>query len=126
MGCLFIYLFVCRIDDFEFTPERAIFDLLGIELYHGWIVDPQVWIRKLYAAIPPFFFVSFSFNFVFVGLFCELSEFCSTYVLSFYFIRFFMGGILFSPLSLSLTCIGCVMLIQMQVYRTQYTKKHHT
>ncbi|XP_058105603.1 uncharacterized protein LOC131249056 isoform X2 [Magnolia sinica] len=30
-----------KIDDFEFTPERAIFDLLGIELYHGWIVDPQ-------------------------------------------------------------------------------------
>ncbi|XP_077248125.1 uncharacterized protein LOC143887817 [Tasmannia lanceolata] len=30
-----------KIDDFEFTRERAIFDLLGIELYHGWIVDPQ-------------------------------------------------------------------------------------
>ncbi|XP_068636289.1 uncharacterized protein [Aristolochia californica] len=30
-----------RIDDFEFTPECSIFDLLGIELYHGWIVDPQ-------------------------------------------------------------------------------------
>ncbi|KAL6006801.1 hypothetical protein ACLOJK_032296 [Asimina triloba] len=30
-----------KIDDFEFTPERAIFDLLGIELYHGWIIDPQ-------------------------------------------------------------------------------------
>ncbi|OVA00154.1 Protein of unknown function DUF544 [Macleaya cordata] len=29
------------IDDFEFTPERAIFDLLDIPLYHGWIVDPQ-------------------------------------------------------------------------------------
>lgn len=54
-----VYLFVCRIHDFEFTPERAIFDLLGIELYHGWIVDPQVWIRKLYAAIPPFFLFPF-------------------------------------------------------------------
>lgn len=32
----------CRIDDFEFTPECAIFDLLDIPLYHGWIVDPQV------------------------------------------------------------------------------------
>ncbi|XP_071698858.1 uncharacterized protein [Rutidosis leptorrhynchoides] len=30
-----------RIDDFEFTRECAIFDLLGISLYHGWIVDPQ-------------------------------------------------------------------------------------
>lgn len=33
----------CRIDDFEFTPECAIFDLLDIPLYHGWIVDPQVY-----------------------------------------------------------------------------------
>ncbi|XP_052209939.1 uncharacterized protein LOC127813172 [Diospyros lotus] len=30
-----------RFDDFEFTPECAIFDLLDIPLYHGWIVDPQ-------------------------------------------------------------------------------------
>lgn len=30
-----------RIDDFEFTPECAIFDLLDIPLYHGWIVDQQ-------------------------------------------------------------------------------------
>ncbi|KAK4365299.1 hypothetical protein RND71_016657 [Anisodus tanguticus] len=30
-----------RIDDFEFTCECAIFDLLDIPLYHGWIVDPQ-------------------------------------------------------------------------------------
>lgn len=34
--------FNCRIDDFEFTRECAIFDLLDIPLYHGWIVDPQV------------------------------------------------------------------------------------
>lgn len=33
----------CRISDFEFTPECAIFDLLDIPLYHGWIVDSQVW-----------------------------------------------------------------------------------
>ncbi|XP_047338515.1 ubiquitin carboxyl-terminal hydrolase MINDY-1-like [Impatiens glandulifera] len=30
-----------RIDDFEFTCECTIFDLLDIPLYHGWIVDPQ-------------------------------------------------------------------------------------
>lgn len=30
-----------KINDFEFTPECAIFDLLDIGLYHGWIVDPQ-------------------------------------------------------------------------------------
>ncbi|KAF7127158.1 hypothetical protein RHSIM_Rhsim11G0008100 [Rhododendron simsii] len=31
-----------RIHDFEFTPECAIFDLMDIPLYHGWIVDLQV------------------------------------------------------------------------------------
>ncbi|XP_025814155.1 ubiquitin carboxyl-terminal hydrolase MINDY-1-like isoform X1 [Panicum hallii] len=31
-----------KIDDFEFTQERAMFDLLDIPLYHGWIVDPQL------------------------------------------------------------------------------------
>ncbi|KAE8710823.1 hypothetical protein F3Y22_tig00110319pilonHSYRG00422 [Hibiscus syriacus] len=30
-----------RMDDFEFTRECAIYDLLDIPLYHGWIVDPQ-------------------------------------------------------------------------------------
>ncbi|KAD6453632.1 hypothetical protein E3N88_08356 [Mikania micrantha] len=30
-----------RINEFEFTRERAVFDLLGIPMYHGWIVDPQ-------------------------------------------------------------------------------------
>ncbi|XVE84200.1 hypothetical protein DITRI_Ditri16bG0151300 [Diplodiscus trichospermus] len=30
-----------RIDDYEFTRECTIFDLLDISLYHGWIVDPQ-------------------------------------------------------------------------------------
>ncbi|KAL1828411.1 hypothetical protein ACET3Z_006823 [Daucus carota] len=29
------------ITEFEFTRECAIFDLLDIPLYHGWIVDPQ-------------------------------------------------------------------------------------
>ncbi|XP_006038666.1 ubiquitin carboxyl-terminal hydrolase MINDY-1 isoform X1 [Alligator sinensis] len=27
--------------DFEYTPECIVFDLLGIPLYHGWLVDPQ-------------------------------------------------------------------------------------
>ncbi|KAL4572064.1 hypothetical protein LXL04_018833 [Taraxacum kok-saghyz] len=31
-----------RINDFELTRECAIFDLLDIPLYHGWIVDPHV------------------------------------------------------------------------------------
>ncbi|KAK1326238.1 hypothetical protein QJS10_CPA01g02405 [Acorus calamus] len=30
-----------KIDDFEYTSECAIFDLMDIGLYHGWIVDPQ-------------------------------------------------------------------------------------
>lgn len=30
-----------KINDFEFTRECAIFDLLDIGLYHGWIVDPE-------------------------------------------------------------------------------------
>ncbi|CAH2056751.1 unnamed protein product [Thlaspi arvense] len=34
---------IYRIGDFEFTRECAIFDLLDIPLYHGWIVDPQDW-----------------------------------------------------------------------------------
>lgn len=38
---------IFRIDDFEFTPECAIYDLLDIPLYHGWIVDPQVWFVSL-------------------------------------------------------------------------------
>ncbi|XP_036359134.1 dentin sialophosphoprotein isoform X2 [Octopus sinensis] len=29
------------VQDFEITPEYIIFDLLGISLYHGWLVDPQ-------------------------------------------------------------------------------------
>ena len=30
------------VKDFEYTPECIIFDLLGISLYHGWLVDPQL------------------------------------------------------------------------------------
>jgi len=29
------------VSHFEYTPECIIFDLLGIHLYHGWLVDPQ-------------------------------------------------------------------------------------
>ncbi|KAK2663460.1 hypothetical protein Ddye_002034 [Dipteronia dyeriana] len=34
-----------RIDDFEFTSECAIYHLLHISLYHGWIVDPS-WLLR--------------------------------------------------------------------------------
>lgn len=30
-----------RINGFEYTPELEIFDMLGINLVHGWLVDPQ-------------------------------------------------------------------------------------
>lgn len=29
------------ITDFEFTSELATFDLTGLRLVHGWLVDPQ-------------------------------------------------------------------------------------
>lgn len=29
------------VNDFEYTPECIIFDLLSIPLHHGWLVDPQ-------------------------------------------------------------------------------------
>uniref|UniRef100_A0A914UQZ2 Ubiquitin carboxyl-terminal hydrolase n=1 Tax=Plectus sambesii TaxID=2011161 RepID=A0A914UQZ2_9BILA len=29
------------ISDFEYTSECVVFDLLGIPLYHGWLIDPQ-------------------------------------------------------------------------------------
>lgn len=29
------------VGDFEFTPELLIFDVLNINLFHGWLVDPQ-------------------------------------------------------------------------------------
>ena len=28
-------------DHFEYTPEMIIFDLVGVHLYHGWLVEPQ-------------------------------------------------------------------------------------
>lgn len=30
-----------HIKDFEFTPECAVFDVVDIDLVHGWLVDPQ-------------------------------------------------------------------------------------
>eukprot|EP00743_Colponemidia_sp_Colp-15_P005197 GILK01005592.1.p1 GENE.GILK01005592.1~~GILK01005592.1.p1 ORF type:complete len:564 (-),score=122.28 GILK01005592.1:478-2130(-) len=27
--------------DFEYTPECSVFDMLGIRLLHGWVIDPQ-------------------------------------------------------------------------------------
>uniref|UniRef100_A0A1I7WME7 Ubiquitin carboxyl-terminal hydrolase n=1 Tax=Heterorhabditis bacteriophora TaxID=37862 RepID=A0A1I7WME7_HETBA len=27
--------------DFEFTPAMSLFDLLGLNIYHGWLVDPE-------------------------------------------------------------------------------------
>ncbi len=34
------------IDSFEFTDEVAVFDLLGMQLVHGWLVDPQVFLIR--------------------------------------------------------------------------------
>jgi hypothetical protein len=31
----------CRVDQFEYTPECTVFDLLNIRLYHGWLADPE-------------------------------------------------------------------------------------
>ncbi|XP_068228814.1 ubiquitin carboxyl-terminal hydrolase MINDY-1-like isoform X2 [Palaemon carinicauda] len=33
--------------DFEFTGELCIFDLLGIMLYHGWVVDPSAEVSEI-------------------------------------------------------------------------------
>ena len=34
-------LFLPSVDKFEFTRECIIFDLLNIQLFHGWVIDPQ-------------------------------------------------------------------------------------
>jgi len=34
-------LFVYSVSGFEFTRESGIFELVGVALYHGWLVDPQ-------------------------------------------------------------------------------------
>ena len=28
-------------DKFEYTRECIVFDFLGIQLFHGWVIDPQ-------------------------------------------------------------------------------------
>jgi hypothetical protein len=39
---LTFYLFVFfSVDKFEYTRECIIFDLLNIQLFHGWLIDPQ-------------------------------------------------------------------------------------
>ena len=41
-------------DQFEYTPECIVFDLLRIPLYHGWVVDPQnVELRQLIQSNAP-------------------------------------------------------------------------
>ena len=37
------------VTSYELTPEIVIFDLLGIKLYHGWLVDPQD--KNLYSVL---------------------------------------------------------------------------
>ena len=32
---------ICRVNDFEYTSECIVFDLLNIPLYHGWLTDPE-------------------------------------------------------------------------------------
>jgi hypothetical protein len=36
-----ITLFSFSVDKFEYTRECVIFDLLRIQLFHGWVIDPQ-------------------------------------------------------------------------------------
>ena len=43
MVCAIFSLCFCRcsVRDFEYTRESIVFDLLGLQLYHGWLADPQ-------------------------------------------------------------------------------------
>lgn len=34
-------VFFSSVDKFEFTPEISVFDILGLKLFHGWLVDPK-------------------------------------------------------------------------------------
>jgi len=36
-----IQFFYFSVNKFEFTKECIVFDLLGIQLFHGWVIDPQ-------------------------------------------------------------------------------------
>ena len=45
--CVVLAFFLCTctytssVSGFEFTSESGLFDLLDVQLYHGWLVDPQ-------------------------------------------------------------------------------------
>ncbi|ROT71609.1 hypothetical protein C7M84_010060 [Penaeus vannamei] len=41
VDCLDVNIKFSGVRDFEFTGELCVFDLLGIMLYHGWVVDPS-------------------------------------------------------------------------------------
>ena len=41
MLIIFTMLSYYRVNDFEYTSECIVFDLLGIPLYHGWLTDPE-------------------------------------------------------------------------------------
>ena len=41
MPCSTSHIFVARVQEFEYTPECCIFDLLHVRLYHGWLVEPS-------------------------------------------------------------------------------------
>jgi len=42
------------VDQFEYTRECIIFDLLNIQLYHGWVIDPQdIELRTIVTADAP-------------------------------------------------------------------------
>ena len=30
-----------RVQDFEYTKELCVFDVVRVNLYHGWVVDPE-------------------------------------------------------------------------------------
>jgi len=36
-----MFFFCFSVDKFEYTRECIIFDLLNIQLFHGWVIDPQ-------------------------------------------------------------------------------------
>ena len=41
LSCSNMSALCCRVGDFEYTRESIVFDLLGLQLYHGWLADPQ-------------------------------------------------------------------------------------
>lgn len=41
LTCIYSQYFAFSVSGFEFTCESALFDLLNVMLYHGWLVDPQ-------------------------------------------------------------------------------------